>query len=326
MAFAKALELLRLADFAAAHHMGVSLDQIREEFGVSHRTAQRMTAALEAAFPHAIQVVEDADRRKRWTTARDVPLARLALSGESELEALDLAVARLRDDGDTRQAAALSALRHRLVAALPPSSARRYEADAEAMLEAHGMAARPGPNVRIDDAVAEVIAESLRGPTRLAFSYRGKRRLVEPYGILLGARRYLVAQLADESGGFRHFRIDMIEAPEDTGEWFAREPGFSLSAHAARAFGSYQDDSEFGPVIWRFSPEVADRAAEWRFHPNQQTRRLDDGGLEVRFEASGWLEMAWHLYQWGDSVEVIAPEGLRAMVEGYQRDDFPSPP
>lgn len=325
MAFSKALDLLRLADFAAASHMGVSLEQIREEYGVSHRTAQRMTDALEDAFPNAVQVVEGEDRRRRWT-AREVPLARLALSGEDELEALDLAVARLRGDGDTRQAAALAALRHRLVAALPPSSARRYEADAEAMLEAHGMAARPGPNVQIDDAVAGVIAEALRGPTRLAFGYRGKRRLVEPYGILLGARRYLVARLADEGGGIRHFRVDLIETPEDTGQWFARDPGFSLADHAARAFGSYQDDAEFGEVIWRFRADVADRAAEWRFHPGQVARRGEDGSLEVRFEASGWLEMAWHLYQWGDAVEVIAPVGLREMVEDHRRVDFPSPP
>ena len=73
MAFAKALDLLRLADFAAASHMGVSLEQIREEYGVSHRTAQRMTDALEDAFPNAVQVVEGEDRRKRWT-AREVPL------------------------------------------------------------------------------------------------------------------------------------------------------------------------------------------------------------------------------------------------------------
>jgi predicted DNA-binding transcriptional regulator YafY len=31
--------------------------------------------------------------------------------------------------------------------------------------------------------------------------------------------------------------------------------------------------------------------------------------------------MAWHLYQWGDSVEVIAPAELREIVEGHQRGD-----
>lgn len=55
-------------------------------------------------------------------------------------------------------------------------------------------------------------------------------------------------------------------------------------------------------------------AAEWRFHPTQETRRLPDGRLEVRFTASGWLEMAWHLHCWGESVEVIAPDGLKEMI------------
>lgn len=52
----------------------------------------------------------------------------------------------------------------------------------------------------------------------------------------------------------------------------------------------------------------------------------DDGSLIVRFNAAGWLEMAWHLYQWGDKVEVIAPDRLRALVEGYQRPDFEALP
>jgi hypothetical protein len=36
--------------------------------------------------------------------------------------------------------------------------------------------------------------------------------------------------------------------------------------------------------------------------------------------------MAWHLYQWGDAVEVLAPGGLRAMVEGHRRSDFEALP
>ena len=36
----------------------------------------------------------------------------------------------------------------------------------------------------------------------------------------------------------------------------------------------------------------------------------------------GWLEMAWFLYQWGDKVEVLAPEGLRDLVRDHRRSDF----
>jgi predicted DNA-binding transcriptional regulator YafY len=36
--------------------------------------------------------------------------------------------------------------------------------------------------------------------------------------------------------------------------------------------------------------------------------------------------MTWHLYQWGDAVEVISPQELRAMVEAHRRPDFPALP
>jgi predicted DNA-binding transcriptional regulator YafY len=72
--------------------------------------------------------------------------------------------------------------------------------------------------------------------------------------------------------------------------------------------------------------EIAARAAEFRFHPTQVLEPQDDGSLIVRFNAAGWLEMAWHLYQWGDKVEVIAPDELRALVEGYRRSDFDALP
>lgn len=68
------------------------------------------------------------------------------------------------------------------------------------------------------------------------------------------------------------------------------------------------------------------RAAEFRFHPTQVLEPQDDESLIVRFTAAGWLEMAWHLYQWGDKVEVIAPDGLRTLVEGYRRSDFDALP
>ena len=50
MSFSKAQDLLRLAQMAASRRAGVSLEDICVEFGVSHRTAQRMTEALDAAF------------------------------------------------------------------------------------------------------------------------------------------------------------------------------------------------------------------------------------------------------------------------------------
>ena len=64
MSFAKAQELLKLA-MLATRRSGVSLEEIIEEFGCVHRSAQRTTVALEAAFPQA-PAEDGEDRKRRW--------------------------------------------------------------------------------------------------------------------------------------------------------------------------------------------------------------------------------------------------------------------
>ncbi|WP_164923134.1 helix-turn-helix transcriptional regulator [Sinorhizobium medicae] len=304
---------------ARASHEGVTLEQIRDRFDVSHRTAQRMTAALEAAFPHAVHVTVDHERRSRWRI-RDTTLATLALKGDRELAALDLAIAQFTGSGDRDTASILESLRDRLLAALPERTALRTEADAEALIAAHGLLARPGPVAKFDNKTSEVISEALRGPFRLSFTYRGTQRTVEPYGILVGTRRYLVAHdLKRTDGNLRRFRVDLIEDPRVLPESFSLPPDFSLSRHAMLGFGSYHAPGEHQETVWRFSAVAASHAREWRFHPEQTTAELPDGRFEVRFTASGWVEMAWHLLQWGPHVEVVKPEELKRQLEEVRR-------
>jgi predicted DNA-binding transcriptional regulator YafY len=109
-------------------------------------------------------------------------------------------------------------------------------------------------------------------------------------------------------------------------ESFERDPAFNLQAFANRAFGVFQNEEEFGEVVWRFSPRAAAHARGFEFHPSQVMEDQPDGSLIVRFSASGHLEMAWHLYLWGQDVEVLMPRPLRHLVEQYRRSDFPALP
>ncbi|MCF1708692.1 WYL domain-containing protein [Tabrizicola sp. J26] len=330
MSLSKAKDLLRLAEMAAARHAGVSLADIVEEFDADHRTAQRMTKALEDAFP-GVEIRTDADRRRRWKL-RDTSLLRMQGIRDSELAALEMSIRRAEREGAIHEVRTLTSLRDRLLATMPSSHARRAEADAEAVLEAYGYASRPGPRVKSEPLVLETIAQALKGPFRLVVSYAGpkeknpRERILEPYGLLIGVRRYLVAREVGKSGGFQHYRLDRMRHARLDIQTFARDAEFDLSTHAARAFGSFHADKEFGEVVWRFRPEAAAIAREFEFHPDQEVAEEEDGSLVVRFQASGWLEMAWHLYQWGDKVEVVTPVGLRKMVENYGRSDFPAMP
>ena len=71
MSFAKAQDPPRLAQMAALRRGGVNLEDICAEFDVSHRTAQRMTEALDAIFAN-VTTTDDAERRRYWRL--DAPL------------------------------------------------------------------------------------------------------------------------------------------------------------------------------------------------------------------------------------------------------------
>lgn len=292
-----------------------------QEFGVNDRTAQRMIYALKEVFP-SISHQTDSERR-RWWKLRDTTMIGMQGIYDRELVALEMSIRRAEREGALMDAEALQALRDRLMATLPSSHARRAEVDAEAVLEAKGYACRPGPKVKTSATVMSVIAAALKGPFRLVVWYQGAQdaepcqRTVEPYGLLLGTRHYLIARDIAKDACLRRLRLDRIAKAEIAIEWFEKDKDFDLEAYAAQSFGSFHTDDEVSRVTWRFSPAAAATAREFEFYPNQEIAEQDDGGLIVTFEASGLVEMARHLYKWGDAVEVIEPVAQREMVAGY---------
>lgn len=331
MSFWKAEQLLGLATLAAARHAGITIDDVVERFHVSKRTAQRMLHALEAQFPDA-QTTADGDGRKRWRLP-SAPLRDLMTLSPEELAALDLAVETLRRSGLTVEADELLGLREKILALVPRSKAARLETDHEVLLEAQGLAARPGPRQRIDRKIAAAISEAIKAGRILDITYQARGesaprdRQLAPYGLLTGVRRYLVARpLETLDGQARLYVFENIRSAVVTAQPFTRDPTFNLQAFAHRSFGVFQNPEEYGEVVWRFSRDAADHARSFEFHPSQVMEDQPDGSLVVRFEAAGHLEMAWHLYMWGDDVEVLAPLSLRDLVHGHRRADFPSLP
>jgi predicted DNA-binding transcriptional regulator YafY len=290
-----------------------------------------MLRALETQFPDALTSLDD-EGRKRWRLP-SAPLRDLMTLTPEELAALDLAIETLKRSGVTVEADELLSLREKILALVPRSKAARLETDHEALLEAQGLAARPGPRQRIDRKIAAAIADAIKANRMLEVSYQARgedhprdRRLA-PYGLLTGIRRYLVARPDDDlDGQARLYVVENIKNASVTPRTFIRDPSFNLQAFAHRSFGVFQNPEEYGEVVWRFAPDTAHHARSFEFHPSQIFVDQPDGSLIVRFQAAGQLEMAWHLYVWGDRVEVLAPPSLRDFVHAYRRSDFPSLP
>lgn len=319
MRYEKADNLLQLALEMQAVRSGLSLGDIKERFAVGRRTAMRMRDAVLRNFPQAEEVETD-ERVKRWRLPSGT-LDRLINFTADELSALEAAIHLFDRDNRKDEAANLATLSGKLRALLRPEVARKVEPDLEAMLEAEGLAMRPGPRPRIKVVVIEDLRQAIKACCKVRIRYKNRRtrttneRLVHPYGFLHGHRNYLVGWHENpKANNVGLFSLPNIEAVEILPDTFVRTPGFELADFAARSFGLFQEEPY--PVVWRFTPDAAEDAADFVFHPTQTMEHDPDGSLIVRFTAGSELEMAWHLYAWGDKVEVLEPATLAEMVNG----------
>jgi predicted DNA-binding transcriptional regulator YafY len=310
----KGARLLELARMLASTAEGLTLDEMAERLCVARRTAERMRDAVWEVFPQ-LEVVDDPpSRRFRIPSGLDglfqAPTA-------EELAALTAAAEMMDRQGAGARAAALRTLEQKVLSATRAAARRRLAPDLEALLQAETIAVQAGPRPFEEESVLAAVRGALKALSTLRFRYEGgsapgRTREVAPYGILFGRSNYLVAEEVDAGTGPRNWRLDRVFDVEVTGRPGAPPEGFSLQAYADESFGIYQDDTE--DVVLRVRPHGADDARRWRFHARQKLEEQPDGAILVRFRASGMRELAWHLFTWGDKVEILEPQALKDMM------------
>jgi predicted DNA-binding transcriptional regulator YafY len=315
----KAEILLRLARSLAASAEGLTLEEMAREAGVGRRTAERMRDALAALFPQMEEVADPPTKRFRIPHGLD---GLFQSPNVEELAELSRMADALAASGAPARADALRMLEKKVRSAMRSSALRRIGPDAEALARAETtVAVQAGPRPAEDPAVIAALRQAVMALKAVRFRYRGGSRRgaardVVPYGIMFGRANYLVAAELGPEGPKgeepRNYRLDRIEDLEVLETPASAPEGFSLQDYAARSFGIYQGEVE--EIVLEVAPEAAEDALGWRFHPTQTLEARADGSVIVRFWATGLLELAWHLFTWGDRVRVVQPEALRRVL------------
>lgn len=307
--------VIDLARRMAASAEGLSLDEIARDMRVGRRTAERMRDAVLMLFPQVDEVSDPPS--KRWRIRGGLSAFEQAPTATEMLE-LSKAATALRAAGEPARATALEGLERKLKAAMRSTTLNRMAPDLEALVRAETIAVQAGPRPSADEAMLTAIRAAVLAQQPLGFTYsrpgaEPRRRSVAPCGVMFGRANYLVA--ADrETGRIQTFRLDRMShvAPQ---EGLAVPPAdFDLGVFASQSFGIYQDEIE--DVVLRIAPEGAVEARGWRWHPTQSFEGQSDGGVIVRFRASGMRELAWHLFTWGEQVQILEPERLKAVMAG----------
>jgi predicted DNA-binding transcriptional regulator YafY len=309
----KATRLLDLARLLASSAEGMTLDEMSGSMGVSRRTAERMRDAVREAFPQMEEVEDPPTLRFRIPAGLDgifqAPTA-------EEFAALRAAAENFRNVGAGARANALGSLEQKVLSAMRAGVRRKLAPDLEALVDAQTMTIHAGPRPFEDEAVLGTVREAIMSLRRLRFKYDGgttpgREREVTPFGLLFGRANYLVGAEGSSSEP-RTWRLDRIRDITMSPTPGSRPADFTMQAFVERSFGIYQDAVE--DVVLRIRPHGAEEALGWRFHPSQELERQADGAVIARFRAGGMRELAWHLFTWGDKVEIVAPERLKTMM------------
>jgi predicted DNA-binding transcriptional regulator YafY len=237
-------DLLNLAMDMQASRGGISLMDIQERYGVGRRTAMRMRDTVLRVFPQADEV-DTGERTKRWRIPPGV-IDRLISFSADELGDLEVAISLLRSENLNDGASRLEDLSRKLKAVMDVNATRRVEPDLEALLQAEGLAMRPGPRPRISVLVLEELRQAIKACEIIHIRHRNRvtnrlrGRTVCPYGFLYGNRHYLLAY-DEDAKDFRKFTLSNIEEVHGTGEMFERDLSFSLAEYAEQSFGVYNE-------------------------------------------------------------------------------------
>lgn len=313
MRYSRAERLIQLALEMEAARGGLTIADIMEKFAVSRRTAIRMRDAVIRAFPQADEV-PSIDRHKRWRLPQGTAQVFGGITAD-DLATLEAAAQAFEKANLEAHAENLRSLGAKVRSILKDQEMRQIDPDLEALLEAEGLAHRPGPRPRIPAATFELLRTAVKSCCKAAFDYAARngkvsRRTVCPLGFLYGHRHYLVAR--DEDDVIKSFSLPAISGLKVLNESFIRDESFDIRSMVSRSFGVYDEDPV--DVVWHFNSDAARFAREFVFHETQMLEDLEDGSLIVRFSAGGQVEMAWHLMAWGRSVEVIEPESLKQLM------------
>ena len=305
----RAARYLKIARVLHEHPDGIGAQALADLVGVSKRTVYRDIQAMD--MDAGLPIWSDGGKYGLEGGAFLPPLA-LTLHEATTLFLAARMLAKASDEHDTELIGAFV----KLAAILPPVLAQHIQETVDAFATT--------PQNEQFTRVFRVLAEAWANRRVVEIEYdagvydpsKGSRRTrVHPLAIEPSALTHALYLMGwDESRKARRtFKVERILSASLTPETFEPPPGGATARELLKAWDVIADEEPVSVVI-RFSPAVAKRAAETRWHPSQELEHQRDGSLIWRGQVAGMREIKIWILGWGADAEVLEPVELRADV------------
>ncbi len=301
--YSRVSDIIDLATFMSSRIQGITIKDIIERYNVSRRTAERMRDSLLNIFPQIIELDEVNDTQKHWGFA-DYSIKELISFTPKEIANLGI----LQNRTTNKELKVELGKTIDKIKSLQIKKQNSMQNNIEIIMQTEGYAIRQMPQYHIDNDIILKIREAIKSNLKVKCIYHEKERKLEPLGMIYGEKIYLLAREKAKGNEIYTYLLHKLDKIEITKDFFERGD-FDLKEYSKRSFGVY-----FGEqlnVKLRFDKEIAQDVLSYNFHPTQKTVLEKDGTVTVKFKASGDKEIMWHIFKWGDKVEILSPNSLK---------------
>lgn len=309
--YSRVSDIIDLATYMASKVQGITISDIMERYAVSRRTAERMRDSLMNIFPE-VDEIETNDILKHWGFSNNVISSLISFQPK---EIANLEQMQRRTTNKELKNELTSTITK--IKALTNKRQTNAEENIELFMQTEGYAIRQMPQYNINLDTLEIIRKALQTSQKVTGTYHDKKRVIEPLGMIYGAKIYLIAREKAKGDGIYNYLLHKFSKLKLTDKTFDKGD-FNLQEYAKESFGVYH--GEILNVKLRFSKELAQEASNFNFHPTQKGKFNEDGTYTVTFKASGNKEIIWHVFRWGSGCKIVAPKSLENEYKQYLQD------
>ena len=173
---------------------------------------------------------------------------------------------------------------------------------------------------RQDNRIFRHVASAVQQRRRLEIDYSGRKnneitsRTVSPQRLVHYRDNWYLDAWCHHRNGFRTFAVERIAQARITKQRAKIISERVLDDYFTGAFGIFAGKATETAVL-HFTAERARWVAEEQWHPQQQSRWLEDGRYELRIPYGNPTELIMDILKYGADVEVVAPTSLRNTVK-----------
>ena len=172
---------------------------------------------------------------------------------------------------------------------------------------------------QIPPEIWNMVLQAARYQYKIDIRYRNSAgeisdRTIHPLGLVVLDRTWQLIAWDEKRSDLRTFRLCRIQVATTEQTPFQKPTDFTLAGYMQDNFSGHQTQGDNHTVVLHLTPQGAQAAYDYVWHPEEERISHEDGSQTVTFRSNALFKLEQDILAWGGMVQAIKPEALRQSV------------